>query len=182
MSNDNSLISRVAALAAEESEALPPKASPAQLAKAEAVLGFTLPPLLARLYLEVADGGFGPGYELFPLHSDTDDCVVAGYQKFMAEQADSGERFWPTEVLPILDWGCGMYAAVDCRDPRGTVLLHEPNGVEPGHWADSWFLDAPSLSEWLEGWLADSAWFAETTDEPRHGSPQPWEQAAARLA
>ena len=35
---------------------------------AEAALGFALPPLLRRLYLEVSNGDFGPG--LLPLNED----------------------------------------------------------------------------------------------------------------
>src|SRR5258708_13239995 len=38
------------------------------LAQAEAQLGFGLPSFLRRLYLEVGNGGFGPGYGLFPFH------------------------------------------------------------------------------------------------------------------
>ena len=40
---------------------LPAAADEAQLAEAERRLGFALPPLLRRLYAEVANGGFGPG-------------------------------------------------------------------------------------------------------------------------
>ncbi len=37
---------------------------------------------------------------------------------------------WPRGVLPILDWGCAMYAAVDCLQPHAPILLFEPNAVE----------------------------------------------------
>ena len=40
---------------------LPAAATESQLADAERRLGFALPPLLRRLYAEVANGGFGPG-------------------------------------------------------------------------------------------------------------------------
>jgi len=39
---------------------LPPPATPEAVAAAEEVIGFPLPPLLRRLYVEVANGGFGP--------------------------------------------------------------------------------------------------------------------------
>ncbi|MEU9339463.1 hypothetical protein AB0D49_41045 [Streptomyces sp. NPDC048290] len=38
---------------------LPPPASPEAVAELEAVVGHPMPPLLRRIYLEVADGGFG---------------------------------------------------------------------------------------------------------------------------
>jgi hypothetical protein len=38
-----------------------------ELAQAEEQLGFALPALLRRIYLEVGNGGFGPGYGLFAL-------------------------------------------------------------------------------------------------------------------
>ncbi|MGH4031337.1 hypothetical protein ACQB60_20655 [Actinomycetota bacterium Odt1-20B] len=40
---------------------LPAPATEAAVTEAELVIGFPLPPLLRRLYLEVANGGFGPG-------------------------------------------------------------------------------------------------------------------------
>ena len=50
-------------------QGLPPlaRATPAQLAAAEVAVGLPFPRLLRRLYTEVADGGFGPGYGLLAL-------------------------------------------------------------------------------------------------------------------
>src|SRR5690349_24092886 len=39
----------------------PTPADPQAVAEAERVLGYALSPLLQRIYLEVANGGFGPG-------------------------------------------------------------------------------------------------------------------------
>ena len=47
----------------------PPLAPPAEAAQLEAAdnrLGFAVPALLRTLYLELANGGFGPGFGLFP--------------------------------------------------------------------------------------------------------------------
>lgn len=46
---------------------LPEPVDAATLTRAEAALGFRLPPLLADLYLHIGDGGFGPEYGLLPL-------------------------------------------------------------------------------------------------------------------
>jgi len=44
-----------------------PPASREQIERCEAALGFPLPELLRRLYAEIGNGGFGPGYGLLPI-------------------------------------------------------------------------------------------------------------------
>ena len=41
-----------------------------ELDRAKAMLGFALPPLLKRVYLEVGNGGFGPAHGLFELYNE----------------------------------------------------------------------------------------------------------------
>jgi hypothetical protein len=91
--------------------------------------------------------------------------VVAEYGPLL----DAGPAHSLRGVLPILDWGCGMYAAVDCLDPVAPVLLFEPN-AGPDDWADAWFLDSPSLAQWLDRWLAGTGWWEEedTVAEDAH--------------
>jgi hypothetical protein len=48
---------------------LHPPASSEALAAAEVMLGFHLSALLRRIYEDVADGGFGPAYGIFPIAS-----------------------------------------------------------------------------------------------------------------
>lgn len=55
------------AAAGKPTEPLPAPLDSAGPRRAEARLGFALPPLLAALYTRVADGGFGPEYGLLPL-------------------------------------------------------------------------------------------------------------------
>lgn len=50
---------------------LPTPAAPASVADAERTIGFSLPPLLWRLYLEVADGGFGPAEGILGVRGGT---------------------------------------------------------------------------------------------------------------
>ena len=50
-----------------------PPVTAEQVKKTEAILGFKLPRLLTRLYVEVANGGFGPGYGLFGLEGGFTD-------------------------------------------------------------------------------------------------------------
>ncbi|WP_197085147.1 SMI1/KNR4 family protein [Saccharothrix sp. ST-888] len=145
MTDHDDLVRHVRARAEEQSPQLPSCASPHSLTEAEELLGFALPPLLARLYCEVANGGFGPDYQLLPL-SGEGQTAVSAYRSERAQSQAGPVPHWPRGVLPILDWGCAMYAAVDCLQPHAPVLLFEPNAVEE-NWPDAWFKDAPSLAD-----------------------------------
>lgn len=75
-----------------------------------------------------------------------------------------------------------MYAAVDCRNPEGTVLLFEPNGIGDA-WHNAWYVDADSLTTWLETWLSKMGWYEEDADEQDEAQkPRPWEMAQQRLS
>src|SRR5260370_11569184 len=98
------------------------------LAQAEAQLCFGLLSFLRRLYLEVGNGGFGPGYGLFPLHDHSPSLapltgsLVAAYlgirsmsQKDTDEDlADDGRNtsLWPQRALTICERGCHIYSCL----------------------------------------------------------------------
>ena len=176
------LIARVAARAAQRCAPLPPEVSPPALAAAERTLGFALPPLLARLYREVADGGFGPAGRLFPLDGTLGDdpdrgpavpAYLARREKNPGDPGDGG-WFWPEGVLPLLSWGNGMLAAADCRTEGVPVLLFDPESAD-GDWAHAWFEDADGLADWLETSLSGRGWYADP------GAPDPWGRAPEGL-
>lgn len=181
----DTLITEVAAHAATTCpQPLPPPATAEELADAEQHLGFPLHPLLRRLYTEIANGGFGPEYLLFPLAGEG-ESVTSEYAALTAATATAttttGAPTWPQGVVPILTYGSDMYAGVDCTDPNGAVLLHEPSG-NPDDPADTWFLDNESLAAWLQVWIADTGWYREDSDLDEF--PQElflWPAAAARL-
>jgi hypothetical protein len=187
----NDLVERVAARAAESSDALPERVRDEQFRIAQERLGFALHPPPTRLCSQVADGGFGPGYRPLPLIGPGESAVG----KYLAERAaavgpqrpaEPGEVVpdnprWPEGVVPILTWGCAMYACVDCFDPDGQVLLFEPNAYAGGPGDECWFRDSASLSAWLETWLAGTGWF-EPDGYDGDDAPRPWPQAAARLS
>ncbi|WNI16350.1 SMI1/KNR4 family protein [Actinacidiphila sp. ITFR-21] len=179
MTDLSALFARVRSRAERQNTELPPCAGEQDVARAESDLGFALPPVLSGLYRRVANGGFGPEYLLFPLtgHGRT---AVAEYGPLRT----AASAYWPHGVLPILDWGCGMYAAVDCLHPDGQVLVFEPN-AGPDDWADAWFQDSPSLAQWLLNWLNGTGWWEEdgtVSDDAAALQPQPWPDAARRLA
>ncbi|MFA7767032.1 SMI1/KNR4 family protein [Streptomyces sp. NPDC048723] len=140
------------------------------ITRAEGILGFALPPLLASLYTRVGDGGFGPGQGLLPLRQ-----TVLAYE----ERRSSGWR-WPEGVLPVADFGCGMDACVDCRSDTAQVLLFDPNPGEPEL---AWSIDAPSLAGWLRGWLDGTAWYCDESPagEEYDLEPTPWDGFRSRI-
>lgn len=182
MTGLDDLLRRVAIRAASEKKLPAAPLGDERVAQAEARLGFALHPLLVRLYREVTDGGFGPDHRLLPLPGP--GARVVGEYRARREASAEGEHpQWPVGVVPILTWGCGLYAAVDCSSPDGQVLLFEPNAYGGGSWEGCWFLDSSSLAGWLETWLAGSGWFEEDADDRDDvAEPEPWDEAAARLS
>ncbi|WP_030771716.1 MULTISPECIES: SMI1/KNR4 family protein [unclassified Streptomyces] len=182
MTDIDDLVQRVARRAASDGEDLPAPVGVEGIAEAEGRLGFPLHPLLARLYREVADGGFGPDYRLLPLLGPGSG-VTGEYLTRREASVGVEHPEWPEGVVPILTWGCAMYAAVDCLSEDGQVLLFEPNPYNGGSWDTCWFLDSESLAAWLETWLAGTGWFEEDAfDGEDMVEPQPWDQAASRLS
>lgn len=120
--------------------ALPEPVEADTLTRAEAALGFHLPPLLADLYLRIGDGGFGPEYGLLPLLDSPPSGEPAAVVQYLANRKSSRKDPdwpWPEGVLPISHWGCAMYACVDCHSPQAPFSSSSPTPVTattPGSW------------------------------------------------
>ena len=132
---------------------LPPLtvASPEDMQEAEALVGMPLPALLCRLYLEVSNGGFGPGYGVLGLehgHRDAGRTAVDLY-KIRAER-------WPTSppsLFPLCHWGCGIYSLVDCSSPQATVWGFDPNPMPEEELDHALFCQNITLEEWFRRWI-----------------------------
>lgn len=122
-----------------------PPAERGEIVTAEADLHFRLPPLLRRIYAEVADGGFGPGYGLFPVRHGREE---PGQDESLVDARDklAASPRWLPLLLPLCDWGCAIGSCLDCRSDDGpivTVAGEEPF-MNTGH----------DLRSWLRAWLA----------------------------
>ncbi|MER7176464.1 SMI1/KNR4 family protein [Streptomyces mesophilus] len=144
---DDELVALVRAQAVARS--LPGPAAPEDVEAVERAVGFTMPPLLRRLYVEVADGGFGPdGWQAVSLtdndeyFSDAEDLVTL-YQEW--HDGSDGER----RLVPLVDRGCAIWNLVDFGSPDGAVWEHDPNRGCPAHAA---FARGQSLAEWIAVW------------------------------
>jgi len=74
------------------------------LVRAETLLGFPLPSLLRRIYLEVGNGAFG----LSPLYASFHELAMPLVDSYVGLRSESGgnengECFWPEKLLIIYD-------------------------------------------------------------------------------
>src|SRR5262245_60588102 len=85
-----------------------PPASPEIVTSTERDLGFSLNPFLKRIYLEVANGGFGPGYGLVSLTKNvcSDQTLSSLYHSFRTHR-------WPDKLLPLWDWGDAIWSCIN---------------------------------------------------------------------
>ena len=125
-----------------------------ELRAAELVIGYPLPPLLRRIYGEIANGGVGPsgGVEGLPggYSSDCgeadDECgMLASYQPGGLGEFDPDDSPpLPPGVLFFCDFGCATWSLLDCRHPQGQMWWWEMG--------DRHKL-ALTLPQWLAAWL-----------------------------
>lgn len=142
--NDDALVAALRAAAAA-AEKLQSPARPAAIAEAEQVIGFPVPPLLRRLYLEVSNGGFGPG--VLGVRGGFADGTFLDIADLYREGPDPSGKV-PAGVVLLHDWGCSMWSMVDFRDPSAPMW-----GVNNGDVFEEDMLLSGWLTAWLEGRL-----------------------------
>ena len=101
-----------------------PVATEAQLGDTETQMGLAMPRFLRRLYSEVGNGGFGPGYGLLGAvggsRDDHGETIVEAYRNRVGRDAEDPTWDWPTKVVPLISWGgnvysCGDFSTDECR-------------------------------------------------------------------
>jgi hypothetical protein len=107
-----------------------PPVTAQEAAAAEQALGFALPPLLKRVYQEIGNGGFGPGYGLYGLGTDLAEgrypAALEGLYAALREEPPEGLTSWPEGLLPVCTWGCAIASYVDCAQPEFPVSIFNP--------------------------------------------------------
>ena len=122
----------------------------------ERTLGFALPASLKALYTEVGNGGLGPGYGLIGMSEGSPDDTSRTAPEIYASFREPGHSKWlwewPTGLLPICHWGCGIYSCIDCTTPAYPMRLFDPNVLsleyalsDEGCSFDKWICD------WVDG-------------------------------
>ena len=138
-----------------------PPARPRQVAALETRLGFALPPLFRQLLLEVGDGGYGPGYGLIGVQRapGREDLAQVYAQSHAVNPTRRGYfPLLPKRLVPVVNWGCGIYACLDCRSRTAPVYFFNP---------DLHVLDDPGLEARLISAAGDVVW----TFKPRPAAP-----------
>jgi hypothetical protein len=123
---------------------LPSVASADLVFDTEEVLGFRFHPLLKRLYLEIANGGFGPGYGLIRLGgpNDVDKEPAALPSSYVSFRTGN----WPDRLLPLWDWGCTIWSCIDLSSADGVLVTHDDMGGPT--------ITEYNLHSWLSSWVS----------------------------
>jgi hypothetical protein len=143
-----------------------PPVATKDLQVAERALGFKLPELLRAIYLQVGNGGFGPEYGIVGTKGGfkLDKCSLEScYQGKLQLDKENSVWRWPKRLLPLANYGCGMWSCVDCEYKKLPMILWDPNILDAEldgddarlNWANAFWDQGRSLQVWLEGWLAD---------------------------
>jgi hypothetical protein len=67
------------------------------------------------------------------------------------------------QILPLANYGCGMWSCVDCDYLKLPMILWDPNNLHAEldvadarlNWGNSFWDQGRSLRTWLEGWLTE---------------------------
>jgi hypothetical protein len=136
--------------------ALPAPASAGDLRRAEEVIGCALPPVIVRVYSAIANGGFGPGYGLVGMGSGTACFANGSTRRYCEEQyaffRQTDDFQWPAHLLPVCDWGCGIYSCADASRPdapMSTAFSDLFYDDDPTHAVTS---AGCTFAEWLRAW------------------------------
>ncbi|MFD0855965.1 SMI1/KNR4 family protein [Actinomadura adrarensis] len=137
------------AVAAATGPDLPPVATPEAVTEAELAIGYPLPPLLRRLYLELGNGGFGPRNAITGiLDLDRDfhhgDIFESLNHSAVEYRHDPDKRM--AGMVALLEWGCAISTLLDCRDPGGQMWGWDPDTCCREH---SLFPMDITFNEWL---------------------------------
>lgn len=156
-----------------------PPATVKAVASTEKRLGFGLPPTLRRIYLDVANGGFGPGYGVMGVEGGfTDDMgntVADLYESYRQPDPEDPSWQWPQGYLPICHWGCVVYSVVDCSRSPSPVYFADVSVKESGEPMETvMHLHKPSFESWLGDWLAGKdlwgeVWGGDEDEEEEDG-------------
>lgn len=131
-----------------------PPVTEKEMEKAEKTLGFPLPAILRRMYLEIGNGGFGPGYGLSPLRKKGvgqafEESIVSLYVLYRTDDPECPQWKWPEGMLPLCHWGDGIRSCVDCLHDPFPVYRTDPEALSDGE-PNGMKVERPSIYDWLQ--------------------------------
>ena len=120
----------------------------AVIEEAESKLGFKLPQLLKSCYVEIGNGGFGPGYGLIGFDGGAASdfgSITDAFNQLKSDHQALGNQ-WPAQLLPFCDWGCNIFFCVDCSDENSPIYTFDAGRLTPQGY---------NLQEFFEMWIGD---------------------------
>lgn len=101
---------------------LPAPAALEAVATIEALVGYPMPPLLKRLYLEVSNGHFDNDASIFPLTTPAGQDDRGWEPESVMDTCPAGSRpAVPASVVSLRYWGCQVFTHVDWSTPEGRI-------------------------------------------------------------
>lgn len=134
-------------------ESLPPlvPASVEDVDRAEEAIALPLPRLLRRLYLEIGNGGFGPGDGIMGVEGGAIGEMGNLVQTNVAYLDEPGYRQdVPDGLLWFHDWGCVIASLIDCHTPDGLIWHWDPNQDSGEQLKPT----SMNLADWFTHWIA----------------------------
>ena len=135
--------------------------------EAEQAIGYNFPSLLRDIYLQVANGGIGPGLHILGVKggylSEEGDSISDLYDYLKQDDPIDPLWIWPKEVVPFCQWGDAVYSCFYAEKPNNPVVWFDPNAREIGEPMNQQFIShRDSLESWLQGWVNGEDLRAET--------------------
>jgi hypothetical protein len=174
----NHALGRVEAWPAGAARPSPP-ATPEQVQASQRRLGFSLPVPLRQVVMQVANGGFGPGYGLLGLEGGaTDDLGDTAVDSYLVRRSWDGQQGWrwPERLVPICTWGCGIYTCMICEQGSigGRLVRYDPD-FEDELW--QFRGEGRTVAQWLGAWLdGQDLWELEASDADEEAELAWWQQ------
>jgi hypothetical protein len=129
---------------------VPTPATPDQVRSAEDLIRAPLPRLLARILVDIGNGGMGPGYGLLGIGKRGHKTDLGQDGLEIVHQVIEGRLGQaPGHSFPLCQWGCAIMSFVT---PDGQVWGWDPNPIEPDQ-AVPFLVEDYHLAGWLQAWL-----------------------------
>jgi SMI1-KNR4 cell-wall len=144
-----SLVTRIKGYVASQPRPITfPPSSENDVGEAEKRLGFSIPPLLKSIYLEVGNGGFGPGRGRSIIgvkggYASDFGTLVETYKQ-LKDDFTLERNEWIVSLLPFCEWGCNIFTCVNCNEPNYQIYLFEEGDVS---------LKQYTLQDFFEMWI-----------------------------
>jgi hypothetical protein len=117
------------------------------------------------MYLEVGNGGFGPGYGILGVEGGhTDDTHKTAVDLLGADYLQAAA----TALLPLCHWGCAIYSLVDCATPDARMWGFDPNPAPED--VDALFPQDDTLNAWLSRWVSGQLSQPTLMQDPETGT------------